>query len=112
MSASTACIDKVFRSMGAGDVSDPVSMGAHIEALMIITAMGIAVVVVHHEIKSGGTYAGSVALGDASDTIVRTETVERSRKSFAIGAAKDDAEADPRAFDLEPTPVGSIYAAG
>jgi hypothetical protein len=106
LTPAVICIDTVFRSISPGNVSQPDHMGAYIEALGTIAAMRIAVVAVHHEIKRGGTYTGSVALGGAADNIIHTERLDGTLRSFEVEAAKDDAECEPRTFELEVMDIG------
>lgn len=98
-------IDTVFRSIGAGNVNDSTHMNAYLAALAAITDLGVAVAIVHHETKAGGTPAGSVALLGAADTIVVTANGEADH-SWAVEAAKDDANSPARRFSLEIIDLG------
>jgi hypothetical protein len=101
-------IDTVFRSFGGGNVNDSSHMNAYIEALTRITDRGIAVAIVHHETKSGGTAAGSVTLIGSADSIVRTGSDPdiKGQKWWELEAAKDDETTERRAFTLQIIDVG------
>jgi hypothetical protein len=101
-------IDTVFRSFGAGNVNASPDMNVYLACVAVLTDQGYAVALVHHEIKSGGTPAGSVSLIGGSDNIVHvwrdSETSER--RFWQVEMAKDDAETGPRAFTLKVVPIG------
>ncbi len=92
-------IDTVFRSFGGGNVNASDHMNAYLAALGEILDLKIAVAAIHHEIKSGGTPAGSVTLTGGADTIVHVEKVENGQHRWRVEAAKDDAETDYRKFE-------------
>lgn len=98
-------IDTVFRSFGSGNVNASDHMNAYLATLAQIADRGIAVAAVHHEIKSGGTPAGSVSLIGGSDSVVHVWRDEVTRY-WQIEYAKDDAETEPQAFDLEVIDLG------
>jgi AAA domain len=52
-------IDTVFRSFGSGNVNASPDMNAYLACIAVLTDAGHVVGLVHHEIKSGGTPAGS-----------------------------------------------------
>jgi hypothetical protein len=101
-------IDTVFRSFGAGNVNASPDMNVYLQAVAVLTDQGSAVALVHHEIKSGGTPAGSVSLIGGSDNIIHVwrETENSERRFWQVEAAKDDAETEPRAFTLRTVPIG------
>lgn len=101
-------IDTVFRSFGAGNVNASQDMNIYLAAIAKVTDQGYAVVLVHHEIKSGGTPAGSVSLIGGADTIVHVwrDNESRTRRFWQVEMAKDDAETEPRAFNLEVVQIG------
>jgi hypothetical protein len=74
-------IDTVFRSFGEGNVNASPDMNVYLAAVAVLTDQGYAVALVHHEIKSGGTPAGSVSLIGGADTIIhvwrKDETSDR-----------------------------------
>jgi hypothetical protein len=98
-------IDTVFRSFGSGNVNASDHMNAYLATLSQIADRGIAVAAVHHEIKSGGTPAGSVSLIAGSDSVIHVWRDEATRY-WQIEYAKDDAETDPHSFDLEVIDLG------
>jgi hypothetical protein len=101
-------IDTVFRSVGEGNVNASDHMNAYLAALAEITDQGIALAVVHHETKAGGTPAGSVTLIGGADTIVSTKNgADNGTHTWRVEMAKDDAETKPRAFTLEVVDVGN-----
>jgi hypothetical protein len=101
-------IDTVFRSVGEGNVNASDHMNAYLAALATITDQGIALAVVHHETKAGGTPAGSVTLIGGADTIVSTKNgADNGTHTWCVEMAKDDAETKPRAFTLEVINVGN-----
>jgi hypothetical protein len=101
-------IDTVFRSVGAGNVNASDHMNAYLAALATITDQGIALAVVHHETKAGGTPAGSVTLIGGADTIVSTKNgADNGTHTWCVEMAKDDAETKPRAFTLKVIDVGN-----
>jgi hypothetical protein len=101
-------IDTVFRSVGEGNVNASDHMNAYLAALAEITDQGIALAVVHHETKAGGTPAGSVTLIGGADTIVSTKNgADNGTHTWCVEMAKDDAETKPRAFTLEVIDVGN-----
>ena len=100
-------IDTVFRSVGAGNVSAFDHMNAYLSALAAIQDQGIALVAVHHEVKAGGTPAGSVTLIGGSDTIINTKRLDGGGHSWSVEMAKDDIETEERPFTLEIVPVGA-----
>ena len=101
-------IDTVFRSFGHGNVNASPDMNVYLACIAELTDLGYAVVLVHHEIKSGGTPAGSVSLIGGSDNIIRTwrETETSEKRFWQLEMAKDDPETAPRAFTLEVIPLG------
>ena len=101
-------IDTVFRSFGAGNVNASPDMNVYLASIAVLTDQGYAVALVHHEIKSGGTPAGSVSLIGGADTIVHVwrESETSNRRFWQVEMAKDDAETEPRAFALEVVPIG------
>jgi len=95
-------IDTVFRSFGAGNVNASSDMNIYLAAIAELTDAGYAVALVHHEIKAGGTPAGSVSLTGGADTIVHVWRDKNNGARFwQVEMAKDDAETEPRAFDLQ-----------
>jgi hypothetical protein len=100
------CIDTVFRSFGSGNVNQSDHMNAYLAALSQIMDRGIAVALVHHEVKAGGSPAGSVALMAAADTIVATKNGNGNLHSWEVEMAKDDAQTRPRSFTLDVVEVG------
>ena len=101
-------IDTVFRSFGAGNVNASPDMNVYLACIAVLTDQGYAVALVHHEIKAGGTPAGSVSLIGGADTIVHVwrETETGERRFWQVEMAKDDAETEPRAFTLDVMPIG------
>jgi hypothetical protein len=101
-------IDTVFRSFGVGNVNASQDMNIYLDAIATLTDPGYAVALVHHEIKSGGTPAGSVSLIGASDNIIHVwrENETSERRFWQVEMAKDDAETDPRAFTLKLVELG------
>jgi AAA domain len=101
-------IDTVFRSVGAGNVNASPDMNAYLDAVGTLTDQGYAVGLVHHEIKSGGTPAGSVSLIGGSDDIIHVwrESDTSEQRFWQVEMAKDDAETPPRAFTLAGIPIG------
>ena len=103
-------IDTVFRSFGEGNVNASSDMNVYLAAIAALTDQGYAVALVHHEIKSGGTPAGSVSLIGGADTIVhiwRKDDEEGGiRRLWQVEMAKDDAETSPRAFSLDIVDIG------
>ena len=101
-------IDTVFRSFGAGNVNASPDMNVYLASLASLTDAGYAVALVHHEIKSGGTPAGSVSLIGGSDNIIHLwrENQTSERRFWQVEMAKDDAETEPRAFTLKVVPIG------
>lgn len=101
-------IDTVFRSFGAGNVNASPDMNVYLACVAVLTDLAYAVALVHHEIKSGGTPAGSVSLIGGSDNIIHVwrETETGERRLWQLEMAKDDAETEPRAFTLEVVQVG------
>ncbi len=101
-------IDTVFRSFGIGNVNASPDMNVYLAALAMLTDQGYAVVPVHHEIKSGGTPAGSVSLIGGADTIIHVwrEEETSTRRFWQVEMAKDDAETPPRSFDLNIVEIG------
>ncbi|HKN41323.1 MAG TPA: hypothetical protein VJV87_00355, partial [Sphingomicrobium sp.] len=101
-------IDTVFRSFGVGNVNASPDMNVYLSSVTVLIDQGYAVALVHHEIKAGGTPAGSVSLIGGADTIVHVwpENETRALRFFQVEMAKDDAETEPRAFTLEIVPVG------
>jgi AAA domain len=101
-------IDTVFRSFGMGNVNASADMNVYLTCIASLTDDSYAVALVHHEIKSGGTPAGSVSLIGGADNVVHVwrETETSERRFWQVEMAKDDAETEPRAFALEPVPVG------
>jgi hypothetical protein len=83
-------------------------MNVYLASVAILTDQGYAAALVHHEIKSGGTPAGSVSLIGGADTIVHVwrEAGNSQRRFWQVEMAKDDAETEPRAFSLEVVPIG------
>jgi hypothetical protein len=98
-------IDTVYRAMGGGNVNSSDHTNAFLGAVAAIMDLGIAVVCVHHEVKAGGTPAGSVALLGGADTIVKTTNGDATH-SWEVEFAKDDALTKPRAFKLEVKELG------
>jgi hypothetical protein len=100
-------VDTVFRSFGAGNVNASPDMNVYLAAIATLTDAGYAVALVHHEIKSGGTPAGSVSLIGGADTIIHVWRAETGEQRFwQVEMAKDDAETEPRAFTLEVVKLG------
>jgi hypothetical protein len=101
-------IDTVFRSFGAGNVNASPDMNVYLAAIAELTDQAYAVALVHHEIKSGGTPAGSVTLLGGSDDIIHVwrDTEDSERRFWQVEDAKDDAETAPRAFTLDVVPIG------
>ncbi len=101
-------IDTVFRSFGEGNVHASPDMTVYLAAVAVLTDQGYAVALVHHEIKSGGTPAGSVSLTGGADTIIHVWRNDETsdRRYWRVEMAKDDAETAPRAFTLEVVPIG------
>lgn len=113
-------VDTVFRSFGAGNVNSSQDMNIYLAALATLMDEGLAVCAVHHEIKSGGSPAGSVSLMGGADTLLHvwrgSETGDladeasgdapEAKRFWQIEMAKDDAETDPRAFRLKVVDVG------
>jgi hypothetical protein len=100
-------IDTVFRAIGGGNVNNSDHVNALLAAIGKITDLGIAVLAVHHEIKSGGTPAGSVSLIGGADTIVRTQTLDDGDHAWEVEFAKDDAaDPAPHKFALKVIDVG------
>ncbi len=94
----------MFRSFGAGNVNASPDMNMYLTSVAALTDQGYAVALVHHEIKAGGTPAGSVSLLGGSDTIIhiwRDEDDAKGRRFWQVEMAKDDAETDTRAFSLQ-----------
>jgi hypothetical protein len=98
-------IDTVFRSFGGGNVNAADHMNAYVNAVTEIIDRGHAVVAVHHEIKSGGSPAGSVSMIGAADTIVQTANGGDDH-AWQVEMAKDGPETKPRAFTLATIDVG------
>jgi hypothetical protein len=98
-------IDTVFRSFGEGNVNASSDMNAYLAAIAALTDQGYAVALVHHEIKSGGTPAGSVSLIGGADTIIHVWRKDDDdgtiQRLWQVEMAKDDAETGPRAFSLD-----------
>ncbi len=101
-------IDTVFRSFGAGNVNASSDMNVYLACVAVLTDQGYAVALVHHEIKAGGTPAGSVSLIGGADTILHVwrESETGERRFWQVEMAKDDAETEPRAFTLDVIPIG------
>jgi hypothetical protein len=99
-------IDTVFRSVGCGNVNASDHMNAYLAALAVVTDQGIAVAIVHHETKGGGTPAGSVTLIGGCDTLVNTQRLDIGGHSWRVEMAKDDCETRERLFELETVDVG------
>ena len=99
-------IDTVFRSFGAGNVNALPDMNIYLASIAVITDAGAAVALVHHEIKSGGTPAGSVSLIGGTDTIIHVWRDDNGARFWQVELAKDDAETEPRAFILDVIPLG------
>lgn len=99
-------IDTVFRAMGTGNVNNSDHIGAFLTAIGAIMDLGIAVILVHHETKAGGSPLGSQALMAGTDTIVRTQNLEGNRHAWEIEFAKDDATTEGQPFDLEIIELG------
>ena len=81
-------IDTVFRSFGAGNVNASPDMNVYLACVAVLTDQGYAVALVHHEIKSGGTPAGSVSLIGGADTIVHVWRESRDQASVASGRSR------------------------
>lgn len=99
-------IDTVFRSFGAGNVNYSDHMNAYLATLSEIADQDIAVAAVHHEIKSGGTPAGSVSAMAGSDAIVHVMREEDGSRWWEIEFAKDDAETERIPFELKVIDLG------
>ena len=101
-------IDTVFRSFGAGNVNNSPDMNVYLAAIAELTDAGYAVALVHHEIKSGGTPAGSVSLIGGADTLIHVwrDEEDESKRNWNVEMAKDDAETEPRGFTLKVVDVG------
>jgi hypothetical protein len=101
-------IDTVFRSIGAGNVNASPDMNAYLAAIATLTDQRFAVGLVHHEVKSGGTPAGSVTLIGGSDDIIHVwrQSEESDQRFWQVEMAKDDAETLPRAFTLKRVSIG------
>jgi hypothetical protein len=101
-------IDTVFRSFGVGNVNASPDMNVYLACVALLTDQGYAVALVHHEIKSGGTPAGSVSLIGGADNIVHVwrEDETSQNRFWQVEMAKDDAETSPRAFALEVIQIG------
>lgn len=99
-------VDTVFRSFGAGNVNASDHMNAYLAALAEIAELGCGVVAVHHEIKSGGTPAGSVSLVGGCDAVVHVWRDDGGGRFWQVEYAKDDAETEPQAFSLEVIDLG------
>jgi hypothetical protein len=101
-------IDTVFRSFGVGNVNASPDMNVYLSCVAALTDTGYAVALIHHEIKSGGTPAGSVSLIGGSDNIIHVwrENETSHRRFWQVEMAKDDAATEPRAFTLEVVPIG------
>ena len=106
-------VDTVFRAFGAGNVNASPDMNVFLAAIAALTDQGYAVALIHHEIKSGGTPAGSVSLIGGVENLLHTwrESETGSKRFWQVEMAKDDAETEPRAFTLEVVDVG-LDAAG
>lgn len=103
-------IDTVFRSFGAGNVNASPDMNVYLAATAVFGDQGYAVALVHHEIKAGGTPAGSVSLIGGTDNLLHVwreeEGDDKDRRFWQVEYAKDDAETEPRAFMLKVLQVG------
>ena len=101
-------IDTVFRSFGAGNVNNSPDMNVYLAAIAELTDAGYAVAPVHHEIKSGGTPAGSVSLIGGADTLIHVwrDEEDETKRAWNVEMAKDDAETEPRGFTLKVVDVG------
>jgi hypothetical protein len=99
-------IDTVFRSFGDGNVNASPDMNVYLACVAVLTDGGYAVALVHHEIKSGGTPAGSVSLTGGADTVVHVWRETGERRLWQVEMAKDDAETEPRAFTLAVVQIG------
>src|SRR5262249_4527723 len=99
----------VFRSFGAGNVNLSPDMNVYLAAIATLTDEGYAVALVHHEIKAGGTPAGSVSLIGGADNIIHVwrKDDDGAVRYWQVEMAKDDAETEPRAFALEVVPIGN-----
>jgi hypothetical protein len=108
MDPAGIAIDTVFRSFGAGNVNASPDMNVYLECIAKLTDAGYAVALVHHEIKSGGTPAGSVALLGGADNIIHVWRKEETdeQRFWQVEYAKDDAETKPRAFTLKLVELG------
>jgi len=100
-------VDTVFRSFGGGNVNASDHMNAYLAALAHIADLGIAVAAVHHEIKAGGSPAGSVSLIGAADSVIHVWCDEHGKHWWQIEYAKDDADTEPVAFDLTVVELGT-----
>ena len=100
-------VDTVFRSFGAGNVNSSDHMNAYLASLSQLAELDMAVVAVHHEIKSGGTPAGSVSLTGGSDAVAHVWRDDAGKRWWQVEYAKDDAEGEPRAFRLEVVELGT-----
>ncbi len=99
-------VDTIFRTVGSGNVNASDHMNAYTAALDAIAATGVAVLAVHHEVKSGGSPAGSVTLTGAADDIVHVWRRDDER-FWQVEAAKDDSETPARRFHLEVVEIGN-----
>lgn len=99
-------IDTVFRSVGGGNVNSSEHMNAYIAALDGIASLGLAVAIIHHEAKAGGSPAGSVTLMGAADTILHVWRNKPGDRFWQVEMAKDDAETEPKCFRLDVVSVG------
>jgi hypothetical protein len=99
-------IDTVFRSFGAGNVNVSSDMNVYLACIAALTDQGYAVALVHHEVKAGGTPAGSVSLIAGIDTMVHVWRDHKNHRLWRVELAKDDAETEPRAFSLGLVPIG------
>jgi len=99
-------IDTVFRAFGSGNVNDSAHMMAFVTTCQSLADRGCACVLVHHSTKSNATPNGSISLMGAADTILKVERVVDAEngevsRTWAIEFAKDDAEDEPRSFELQ-----------
>jgi hypothetical protein len=102
-----AAVDTVFRSFGGGNVNASDHMNAYLAALSDVTDRGLALLAIHHEVKSGGTPAGSVTLTGGADTLVHIERLNGGKeRQWCVEMAKDDAETEGRKFTLPVVEVG------
>ena len=95
VSSVAIVIDTVSRSFGAGNVNASPDMNIYLASIAVITDAGAAVALVHHEIKSGGTPAGSVSLIGGTDTIIHVWRDDNGARFWQVELAKDDAETEP-----------------